>query len=99
MITKRLVVKNGSYQKDGEEKSRWLQIGAVHEYEGREYITLDRHVNLAGLPTKDGETRVFVSIFDADEQQGKASAPKAAKRPAGKPSYDFADDDLSDIPF
>ena len=37
MIVKRLVVKNGTYTKDGEEKSRWLHIGAIHEHEGREY--------------------------------------------------------------
>lgn len=95
VITKRLVVKNGSYQKGGEEKTRWLQIGAVHEHEGREYITLDRHINLGALPTREGDTRVFVSIFDEDGQKDAAPA-RQAKKPAGG----FAKDDFGDeIPF
>jgi hypothetical protein len=95
MITKKLMVKNGSYQKDGEEKNRWLQIGAVHEYEGREYITLDRYVNLAGLPTKDGDTRVFVSMFDNDD----SAKPAAAARPRKPAAADVPFDDDSTIPF
>lgn len=96
MITKRLVVKNGAYtDRDGNEKNRWLQIGAIHEHEGREYITLDRHINLGALPTREGDTRVFVSMFEDDGQRGQQPA-RQAKKPAGG----FAKDDFGEeIPF
>ena len=89
MIKKKLVVKNGSYQtRDGQEKNRWVTIGALHEYEGREYITLDGHIALPAL-IKDGDTRVFVSLFDPDN--------KGPARPqgGGGASNDFNDD----VPF
>lgn len=77
-ILKNLVVKNGSYTKNGEEKHRYLTIGQVHEGTNGSYITLDAHINLAALPRKDGDTRVMVSLYDPrrdDEQPQKRPAP------------------------
>ena len=69
MIIKRLVAANGKYtDKSGKEITRWVNLGALHEHEGRQYITLDRHINLAGLIHKDGEARVFVNLFDPDKK-------------------------------
>ena len=67
MIKKKLVVANGKYiTKDGSEKTRWVNVGALHEHEGKKYITLDRHINLSGLERKEGETRIFVNFFDPE---------------------------------
>ena len=92
MITKNLVVKNGSYTtKDGQTKHRYLTIGQLHAgKEGNDYITLDAHVNLAAIPRKDGDTRVMVSLYEPRDQH--ESTPRPAKR----------DDDAfedSQIPF
>jgi len=81
MIKKKLVVANGSYPKDGVEKTRWVSIGALHEHEGKHYITLDRHINLAGLEHKEGDTRVFANLFDPEPYQSNGAAqPKPQEK-------------------
>ena len=89
MIKKKLVVANGKYTtKDGSEKTRWVNIGALHEHEGKAYITLDAHITLAGLERKEGDTRVFANLFDPEPYQPR---PQAAQAESG----DFDDN----IPF
>lgn len=79
MIKKNLVVANGSYQTaNGEEKTRWVTIGALHEHNGKEYITLDAHINLAGLERKEGDTRIFANFFDPKER-GSGSGASAGQ--------------------
>ncbi len=89
-ILKNLVVKNGSYEINGQTKHRYLTIGQVHQSkDGNEYITLDAHVNIAAIPRKDGETRVMVSLYDPKPRDGEA--PKQGAR---------ADDGFDqDVPF
>ena len=89
MIKKRLVVANGNYQdRNGNDKTRWVNIGALHEHEGKHYITLDAHINLAGFERREGDTRVFVNMFDND----KEDKPRQSENPA-----DF--DSGSELPF
>lgn len=97
MILKNIVVTNGEYQTaSGETKRRYLTIGQLHEHEGRKYITLDAHINLAGLIRKDGETRVFANFYDVEKRDG-APAPRAQQPAAQKGKHN---DDLNDdIPF
>jgi hypothetical protein len=66
MIVKNLVVANGNWtDRDGKERTNWLTIGHRHEHEGKEYLTLKREINLAGLVVqKDGDSRVFVREYD-----------------------------------
>lgn len=65
MLKKQLSVVAHKYlDRDGQEKTVWKNIGAIHEHNGKSYITLDPMVNLAAIPRKDGDNRVFVSIFD-----------------------------------
>ena len=87
MILKNLVVKNGSYQKGGETKHRYLTVGQLHDGKHGQYITLDAHINLAALPRNEGETRVMVSLYDPKEQ----SKP----RERSEPRQEFEDE----IPF
>ena len=89
MIKKKLVVANGSYtNKAGDEKTRWVNVGALHEHEGRHYITLDRHINLAGLEHREGDNRVFANLFDPEPYQGNGAAQP---KPQGEVAEGFDD--------
>ena len=90
MILKKLVVKNGSYQKDGATKHRYLTIGHLHSGEHGEYITLESHINLAALPRRDGDTRVMVSLYDEEDSNRSRRSPSKAE-----PENDLNDE----IPF
>lgn len=76
----------------GVERKTWAQIGSMMESsDGKPFLLLDRHINLAGIPTKDGASAVLVSCFvpgDREERQGRK--PKAV---------DSAPVDPNDIPF
>lgn len=74
-----LVVATRSYESQGETKKVWLTIGAMIEgQDGKPFVTLARHVNLAGLPFKEGSDNITVSCFvprDRDDQSKTAAAP------------------------
>ena len=63
------MVKNGTYTKDGQEKNRWVQIGVLGESQNGQYVILEPHINLAGLPRSE-KGGVMVSVFDDQQQQG-----------------------------
>lgn len=97
MIKKNLVVAVEKYQdRNGQDKTKWLTIGQLHEHEGREYITLDRTVNLSGIAPKrkqDGSVdyRVFVQMCEP-RQQGQQNTPSQGSEQQGG---DFSDS----VPF
>ena len=79
-MVKRLAAKVGSYEKDGQTKGRYVQLGVILSSDNGEYILLDPSVSLAGVYTqqmvharktggKSGE-KVLVSIFTDDDQGG-----------------------------
>lgn len=86
---------------NGQEKTVWLKVGEIHtSSEGREYMVLFPHINLAGLPRKDGDDRLFVSMFDPKprdgrQQQQRQQAPQSRQAPPSNYAEDFSDD----IPF
>ena len=67
---KRLVVPNGTYQKDGEEKTSWLNIGHILSDGQKTKIKFDC------LPV--GEFDGWVQVFDVEERQAPAAAPAPA---------------------
>lgn len=79
-MVKRLMVKTGEYQKDGQTKGRYTEVGVIMSNDNGEYALLDPAVNLAGvlmqqkiLADKNGGRsgdRVMCSIFDNDNQRG-----------------------------
>lgn len=109
---KDLAVKTREYTNTaGEKKANWQNIGSIMENdEGRQFILLDRWVNLAGIPdygNKPNPTAVLVNVFDPKEPGGagnnyQPSAHSQAKadgfQPQPKPPAggDNVDDD---IPF
>jgi len=75
-----LAVKVGSYDKGGETKNRYLNIGAVlQKDDGGKFILLDRTFNPAGVPNPDGKSTIIISLFevkgDKAEKQGAPEAP------------------------
>lgn len=91
-IVKELSVVTRTYtDKQGNEKKVWKTIGAIHtSSKGSEYIVLDPLINLAAIPRKDGDDRVFVSMFDPKEKQ-----PQSKGQGRSGPISDFNDD----VPF
>lgn len=89
-MTKRITAKVGEYEKDGQTKGRYVDIGVILSNDNGEYALLDPTVNLAGVLTqqnmmnhrngkKTGD-KVMCSIFDRNRQQGGQSQGGA---PAG----------------
>ena len=78
-MVKKLVAKVGEYEKDGQTKGRYVQIGVILSNDKGEYAIMDPSVNLAGALTMQNMTnhkagrktgdRLMVSIFSDDNQQ------------------------------
>lgn len=101
MITKELCVAQRKYtDKNGNEKTVWLKIGEIHEHNGKAYGVVFPHINLAALPRKEGEDRVFFNLFDPKPKDGQNDAPKAANqaKPSSGAPADFNEFE-DDIPF
>ena len=55
----------GQYtDRQGQERTRWQNVGAVLENERGPYLLLDRWFNPAGLPNPENRTSVILSLFD-----------------------------------
>lgn len=95
---KDLAVVTGSYFKDGLEKRRYAKVGVVMEGDdGNQFMMINRHINFAGLPFKEGSESVVVSIFDPrDDNAPRQQAPQ--QQTGG--GQQFADElDGDEIPF
>lgn len=100
-ILKELTVAAGKYtDSQGNEKTRWRTIGHLHEGTKGQYITLDPITNLAALPRKEGDDRVYVNMFDPKPREApRASVNEHRKAPAAEAGGGFRDDDVDGIPF
>ncbi len=82
-MTKRthdLAVKTGTYQRGGETKNRYENIGSVFQDDnGGEFMTLKRTFNPAGVSVPDNKDSIIISKFAVREQaetpEPQASAP------------------------
>lgn len=72
---KDLVVKTGEYQKDGQTKARYENIGSIFEKDGKQFILMKRTFNPAGVPS-DRDT-IMVGMFDADNKATGNSTAQA----------------------
>lgn len=74
---KDLAVKVGTYEKDGQTKNRYMNIGAILEKDdGGKFMLLDRTFNPAGVPNQDGKNTIIVSMFDVDGAKKQDSSPQ-----------------------
>ena len=69
---KNLSVKTREYKdRDGNDKANWVNIGVIMENDqGKQFMLIDRWVNLAGLPDfsgKENPSAVMVTMFDVDD--------------------------------
>ena len=85
-----LAVKIGSYtDRNGDEKSRYKNIGAVMTgNDGREFMLLDRTFNPAGAHVEAGRDNIIVSMFaprDNNEQSAHGEAKQDGYAP--QPTY------------
>ena len=111
---KKLLIKTGTYQKDGETKNRWTQLGVIRSNENGEFALLDPSVNLAGClmqqnqinPEKAG-SRLMVSIFTDDRQNQQQNQQQPSENqnytppsnPPGQAAYIGSGVIDDDIPF
>ena len=92
-----LVAVTGSYtDKQGNEKKRYENVGQVHSYEGRRYITLKATFNPAGLPRKEGDDRVFLNMFVPKEKPQQSPQQNGGEARSSGGAFDDMNDD---IPF
>ena len=97
-----LCVVTSRYTQNGQQKSRYENIGALCEKDGKKFIMLKAHFNPAAIARQEGSENIFVSMF-APKDKGQDNSPKDnnnsqqwdSSRNAG---YDV-DDDNSPIPF
>jgi len=69
-----LVVKTGSYEKNGETKGRYKNVGTVMQGENGMYILLDRTFNPAGVVNPDNKDVVTLSMYEPKEKSSNAQS-------------------------
>lgn len=93
---KDVVIKTGEYQKNGETKGRWQNVGALmRSDDGNDFIILERWFNPAGLPNPDNRGSVILSLFESRSQGENNRSQNGSERAEGGQANDFDDD----IPF
>lgn len=97
---KDIAVKTGEYQKDGQTKGRYENIGSIFKSDdGGTFLLMKRTFNPAGVPNPDNRDTVLISVFDLKDSEGgqrQQSAPVQSQAREQPPGENFADDD---IPF
>ena len=93
---KKLSAKTGEYQKDGQTKGRYTNIGVLqNSNDGGEYILLDPTVSLAGILAaqnalaqqqgKEIRDRVMVGVFEDQPQQQPQQQQQYQQAPQQQP--------------
>ena len=70
---KNAVVAAGKYKKGGEEKTKWLTVGALMEDDGKQFVFLDKTFNPAGV--SDDFDSVRINFFDIDKKSVTEAPP------------------------
>ena len=63
-----IVATVGTFQKNGETKNRFKNVGAMMEKDGKPFLLLDRTFNLAGLPNPQGKDTVLLSLYEPKDK-------------------------------
>ena len=72
-----LAVKVGTYQKDGETKNRYQNIGSVmQDNDGGKFILMDRTFNPAGVINPDNKSNILISMFKPKSNADELSPSK-----------------------
>ena len=102
-----VVISTGTYVKDGEEKKRWLKIGAAFQGDDGGIA-----IKLEALPISKGDGVCWIKIFKKDDQPRQqaqttqqAPAPQQQPPPTTQPAPTQTQpaaqtgEDIDDIPF
>lgn len=95
---KDIAVKTGTYQKDGQTKGRYENVGSLMKQDdGSFFILLKRTFNPAGVHVEDGRDQIIMSVFDLKDRDS-SQPPRQDNPPQPQPrkADPFPDDD---IPF
>ena len=84
----KIAAPGGTYMKDGEERTRWINCGILLETDRGFRIKLD------ALPVNMGEG--WLQVFDPDERQSKPAAQTGFR---DKPAPSTVEANQEDIPF
>lgn len=86
-MAKRLMAKIEEYQKDGQTKGKYVEIGVILSNENGEFALINPSVSLSGVimlqrllaaaTGKKAGDRVMCAIFDNDQQQQPQQQPQA----------------------
>ena len=95
---KDLAVKTGEYQKNGETKGRWMNVGKLMASDdGGQFVILNRAFNPAGIPNPEDRDTLLISCFDVkDWSDSKGSGADKAQQAPQQPAKNELDDE---IPF
>jgi hypothetical protein len=106
-MAKRISAKIEEYQKDGQTKGKYADIGVIMQNANGEYMMLNPSVDLAGVllmqnvlavnSGKEARGNVMCSIFDNDNQSSALAQRQPQQAPAAPALGD--EDEFLDIPF
>ena len=80
-----LAVKTGEYQKDGETKGRYENVGSLMQGDKGHFLILKRTFNPAGVPNPDDKDSVIVSCFEQQSSNQQASQQQQPQRQPQQP--------------
>ena len=75
-----LAVKTGEYQKDGEMKGRYENIGSLMQGDKGHFLILKRTFNPAGVPNPEDKDSIIVSCFE-QQSNNQQQAPQQRQAP------------------
>jgi hypothetical protein len=101
---KNLCVATSKYtNRDGQEKTNWLNIGAIiQKDDGGKFMIMNRTFNPAGIPNPENKDTFIVSMFDVEKKDGASDSASSTADivkdtfEGSESSPHFSDDD---IPF
>lgn len=89
-----LAVKIGTYQKDGDSKNRYLNVGMVMtDDKGAKMYLLNRTFNPAGVPCDPDKDSIIIGVFEVKDKQ--PTQHEQAKQNGYQPQPELDDE----IPF
>lgn len=88
-----VVARVGEYEKDGQTKSKWQNVGVVMQTDKGHILLLEPWFNPGGLP-RDGD-KAILSLFEPNEGGSRGQSNARDSGSQGRTDYD---DDES-IPF
>lgn len=97
---KDIAVKTGTYNVNGETKSRYENVGALFRSDdGSEYIMLKRTFNPAGVDVEPGRDSVILGIFELRDQQTPQQKPPTRQGGTAQGPSSVMQNGDEDIPF